>query len=61
MTRGFQRAWDGCATASSLVWFPPTSTRLDGLPPRGITNGVKGLLWFVAKPKSHAGSWRVGG
>ena len=57
MTRGFQRA---SAAASSLVWFPPTSTRLVCPPPRGVTNGVEGLLRFAAKPKGHAGSWRVG-
>ena len=30
------------------------------VPGAWLTNGVEGLLWFVAKPKSHAGSWRVG-
>ena len=58
MTRGFQRA---SPAASSLARFQPTSTRLVWPSPRGVTNGVQGLLWFAAKPKGPRGSWRVAG
>ena len=47
MMRGFQRA---SPAASSLARFLPTSTRLVWPSPRGVTNGVQGLLWFAASP-----------